>query len=185
MSCCMPYRVLPILCILFLLPSYTLSQPLADDDAREASKNLKITAAKMLKAYTSRDFEASADFVHPSAVNVYFGSRERLIEALQLTMHKMDSQNYIMVGGSIHGISKIVRVKTELQAVVTQSVRARIPNGSMNSITSLLAISPDAGNTWYFVPIGNKKREDLEKIIPQLSPDLEIPEPVKPTIIPD
>jgi hypothetical protein len=158
----MPYRIIHFLFVVVFLPGYLFGQPLSDDSAREAAKNLKLTAAKMLKAYTSRDFEASAAFVHPSAVEIYFGSRARLVEALKLTTHKMDSQNYIMVGGAIHGISKIVRANTELQAVVTQSVRARIPNGSMNSITSLLAISSDSGKTWYFVGIGNKKRQDLE-----------------------
>jgi len=180
----MPYRTI-ILWFLILLPGYIFSQPLSDESAKEAAKNLKIAAAKMLKAYTSRDFEASADFVHPKAIEAYFGDRSRLVTALESMMYKMDSLSYIMVAGAIQGISKIVRAKTELQAIVTQSVRAKIPNGSMNTITSLLAVSSDSGQTWYFIGIGNKKRADLEKIIPQLSPDLEIPEPVKPTIIPD
>jgi hypothetical protein len=180
----MLYRII-IVWFLLILPGYLLSQPLSDDVAKEAAKNLKLTAAKMLKAYTSRDFEASAEFVHPRVIETYFGDRSRLVAALEATATKMDSLNYIMVGATIQGISKIVQVKTELQAIVTQSVRAKIPNGSMNSITSLLAVSSDFGQTWYFVGIGNKKRSDLEKIIPELSPDLEIPEPVKPTIIPE
>jgi hypothetical protein len=180
----MPYRIV-IFWFLIILPGYIFSQPLSDENAKEAAKNLKLTAAKMLKAYTSKDFEASANFIHPKVIETYFGDRSRLIAALEATAFKMDSLNYIMVGGAIQGISKIVQVKNELQAVVTQSVRGRIPNGSMNSITSLLAISPDLGQTWYFIGIGNKKRADLEKIVPQLSPEIELPEPVQPTIIPD
>ena len=181
----MPYRIVILSILLFVFPALVFSQALSDDDAKEPAKNLRLAAAKMLKAYTSRDFQTSADLIHPNAVQVFFGGRNRLIEALEMTAHKLDSQNYIMTGGAIQGISKIYRSGKELHAVVTQSVRARIPNGGINSITSLLAISSDNGLTWTFIGIGSWKRDDLQKVIPGLSAELEIPEPIRPTIIPD
>jgi hypothetical protein len=171
--------------LILLVPTLLFAQTLSEEEMREATKNLKLTAAAMLKAYNAQDFEASADYVLPKAIELYFGSRARLIESLRAAAAKLDSGNFVMISGSIRSVSKIEQVKGQLQSVVTQMVKTKIPNGTMVTVTSLLAISDDRGKTWYLLGIGKKKREDLLKVVPDLSPLVELPEPVQPMLSAD
>lgn len=171
-----------LLILILLFPAFVFGQTLSEEEMREATKNLKLTAAAMLKAYQAEDFEASAGFVLPKAVEVYFGSKERLIESLRVAAAKLDSGNFVMISGVIRSVSKIEQVKDQLQSIVTQSVKTKIPNGTMLTVTSLLAVSDDRGLTWHFIGVGKKTREELQKVVPDLSPLIELPAPVKPIL---
>ena len=69
----------------------------------------------------------------------------------------------------------IISYKGHLQCVIPQTTTMETVLGELEAETSLIAISPDKGENWYFVDTNVYKVDKIKGVLPGLSPDLKIP----------
>jgi hypothetical protein len=79
---------------------------------------------------------------------------------------------------------QIVTYKNQLQAVLPQSTTLVTPLGELTAETSMIVISPDKGETWWFIDTNVYKADKLKNILPDLSPKLVIPPQKQPKLVP-
>jgi len=144
---------------------------------------IKIQAMDMAKALVKNDFVAFAEFVHPSII-AYTGGREKLksnIDSAASAMKQFGVQfKKILIGNP----GPIIEYKGQLQSVVPQTTTMQSILGDLEAETSLIAISMDKGKRWYFIDTNVYKADNLKKVLPDLSPTLQIPPQKQPKFTP-
>ena len=93
------------------------------------------------------------------------------------------------LGGKITRITygdptSVAKGKGQLQAILPQTIALTTSFADMEFTSSLLAISKDGGKHWFFTEPHVYKEAAKKKSLPEISPDLIIPAPQKPLIIP-
>ena len=74
----------------------------------------------------------------------------------------------------------IVDTAGELQSTIPQMIQMQVQGGKLTTETTLIALSPDKGKSWYFIDAAGKSLAELKGLFPNLSSSLVIPEPVEP-----
>jgi hypothetical protein len=90
-------------------------------------------------------------------------------------------------GGNVERITygnpgKVIKYKNELQSTLPQTTEITSPFADVVYNSTLIAISRDNGQHWYFTDVAIGRIEKLKSRLPNLSPDLVIPEPIPPKI---
>lgn len=152
--------------------------------AQPANTIIKTQAMDMAKALLRKDFPAFVKYMHPKIIALA-GGKDKLINRMD-TMNVTAAQfgaeiKKVLIGNP----SNIIHYKNELQATVPQTTEMVSGFGSVTFETSLIAISPDEGKHWYFIDTSVYNVKDVQKAMPDLSPDLVIPPAKPPKIIPN
>lgn len=139
---------------------------------------IKGQAMDMAKALLRKDFPAFTKYMHPKVIEMA-GGKEKAI-------HRMDTINNIATqfGAEVTKIligtpGTIVNFKNEMQVTLPQTTEMKTGFGNLSVETTLIAISKDGGKNWLFIDTSVYNVKDLQKNMPELSPDLVIP-PAKP-----
>jgi len=144
---------------------------------------IKIQGMDMSRALIKNDFVAFAEFVHPSII-AYTGGREKLkanIDSAASAMKQFGVEfKKILIGNP----GPIIDYKNQLQSVVPQTTTMQTVVGELEVETSLIAISMDKGKRWYFIDTNVYKADNLKKVLPDLSPTLQIPPQKQPKFTP-
>lgn len=151
--------------------------------AQPLSTVIKSQAMEMGKALVAGDLQTFSRFMLPEMIEA-----GKETGKTQITM---DSAFAIFksFGGNVERISygnpgKVVTYKNELQATLPQTTEITSPFADIVMSSTLVAISRDNGKNWYFIDTSIGKIQQLKDKLPNLSPDLVIPEPEKPKITP-
>ncbi len=152
--------------------------------AQNLSTTIKVQAMDMAKAFMQNDFSTFSKYMHPNIIS-FAGGKEKM-------KTKMDSAYATM---KLFGVSfkrywigtpgEIVNYKNQLQAVLPESTVMKTPLGELTAETSVIAISTDKGNNWYFIDTNVYKADKLKSILPDISPELVIPPQKKPKLVPN
>jgi hypothetical protein len=135
---------------------------------------IKNQASDMVKALLRKDFTTFTKYMHPKVIDMA-GGKEKLLK-------RMDTANTLVTefGAKITKVvignpGKIVKFKNELQTTLPETTDLQTPLGNVTIETTLIAISTDAGKTWYFIDTSVYNINQIKKTLPDLSPELVIP----------
>jgi len=144
---------------------------------------IKTQAIDMGRALINNDLPAFQQYIHPEVIKQAGGAEK---------MKKMSDSAiaiFKQFGGSIKRISygnpsAIVNFKNELQTTLPQTTYITTSFADIEMESTLIAISQDKGKHWYFIDSQLYSTESMKQKMPALSPDLVIPPPAKPRMIP-
>ena len=151
--------------------------------AQPLSTVIKTQAIDMGRALINNDLPTFQQYLHPQVI-LQAGGAEKM---------KMMSDSAIAIfkqfGGSIKRISygnpaAIVNFKKDMQTTLPQTTYITTSFADIELESILIAISLDKGKHWYFIDSQLYATESMKQKMPSLSPDLVIPTPAKPRMIP-
>lgn len=141
------------------------------------SQNSILEEAKKMGGYLlSNDFEHYVNYTYPKVMKD-MGGRHQLKQTLQKQMEELLLQGVNIVSIKYGEPSVILKEKKELQATLPQEVIFNTPNGKVLSTSSLICISQNDGESWYFIDPGERTLEILRISLPNISKKLIISHP--------
>jgi len=160
---------------------YWATTALAQDGETAKRDALKKAADQMNYALVNRKFDLFVKTAYPKAITTVPGGAEKMIERLKTQMAAMDQQGHRIVAAWIGEPTAFIDTAGELQCTVNQKMALQFEQGKLITETTLLALSPDDGVTWYFVDAADRDIQKMRTIFPTLSSKLVLnpsPEPV-------
>lgn len=136
-------------------------------------------ANDMGKKFISQDYAGFLKYSHPATINV-MGGEKKAVEKITDEMISIGKEGVVVTNITFGTPSKIITVNNELQCTVPQIMEMHVPGGKLTTTTTMLAISNDKGKNWYFLDTANYKFDDMKRLLPNLSEQIEIPEPTDP-----
>ncbi len=146
---------------------------------------LKTAADRMNHGLVNKDYDAVISTTYPKAIEMARGGRERMLEVLQTQMNALEKQGNKIVAAWIEDPTPFIDTAGELQCTVPQKMKLQMEEGKLTTQTTLVAISPDKGATWYFVDASDRDIHAMRTVFPNLSSELDIPKSPLPTFEPD
>ncbi|MEJ7767291.1 MAG: hypothetical protein WKF89_05735 [Chitinophagaceae bacterium] len=146
--------------------------------AQNPVSTIKGQAMEMAKALLRKDFPAFTKYMHPKVIEMA-GGKEKAIRRMD-TINNMAGQFGAEVTKILIGTpGSIVKYKKEMQVTLPQTTEMKTGFGNLSIETTLIAISKDGGKNWMFIDTSVYNLKDLQKNMPELSPNLVVP-PAKP-----
>lgn len=158
--------------VIVLLISYANAMA-QSDDVQLTTKMLE-TADDMGQKFIAKDYKGFLKYSHPAVIKSMGGEQKmytRTVDEIKAIQEAKISFISIKFGVP----SKIVKAGNELQSIIPQMIEMNVPGGRQTNFTSLIAISPDNGNKWYFLDTAGNNLQTMKLLVPSLSDELEIP----------
>jgi hypothetical protein len=169
---------------LILLLTLILFSPLSAQVNGELDAKVLTKAHEMAKTFIAKDYEAFAKFSHPAVVKVMKGEKA-MIQRLKKDFGELESQGITFLELKFSAPSKMITVENELQCTIPQQIVMLVPGGTLTATTTVIAISEDQGNNWYFIDTAGNNVGNMKALIPSLSLDLPVPMPQDPMFEPN
>jgi hypothetical protein len=131
-------------------------------------------ARNMADLLLAKNFTAYSDYIYPGIV-MMAGGKETLIEGTKNAMEGMVANGVSIAKISFGVPEKILVVGNEWQTTIPQVVEMKHEDKTIIAEYSLIAISNNNGQHWYFIDTRGKRLEILRKSLPNLSADLVLP----------
>lgn len=135
----------------------------------------------MNHALINRKYETFIKTTYPKALAMTKGGEAKLIADLAGQMASMDKQGSRIVAAWIGEPSPFIDTAGELQCTVPQKMALQFETGKLITETTLLALSPDKGTTWYFIDAADRDINTMRNIFPNLSSRLVLTKSPEPT----
>jgi hypothetical protein len=166
-------RLLSTIVIVFLSVGVFAQQPNAKANLRQAAINLG-------NSLISKNYAGFMETTYPTVIQKTEGGVDKMIADLKKQVELMERS-----GNTINAMwpgqpSEMVDTAGELQCTIPQFMKLKLPNGTLTTETTLVAISPNNGQTWYFIDAVDQSNESMRKLFPNLSSKLVLkpsPEP--------
>ncbi|OIQ20209.1 MAG: hypothetical protein BM557_05950 [Flavobacterium sp. MedPE-SWcel] len=156
---------------LVLLLSVAIIHAQSTDD--KINNILLQQASEMGKSFINGDYPTFAKFTHPTIVTM-MGGEEKLIAEAARSFDLIKSEGVIFVSADYKNPSAIITHEDQLQCTLFQSIKMNAGGETVTADATLIAVSMDNGENWYFIdPTGNDITT-MRKMIPTLSPSLKI-----------
>ena len=168
---------------LILLLSLLLFSTLSAQVNGELDVKVLTRAQKMAETFIAKDYEAFAKFSHPAVVKVMKGEKA-MIRKLKADFGELESEGITFLELKFGTPSKMITVENELQCTIPQQIVMLMPGGKLTATTTMIALSQDQGNNWYFVDTAGNNITNMKALIPSLSLDLPVPMPQDPIFEP-
>lgn len=140
----------------------------------DSSRSLMQQANKMGDAFMRGDYKTFTHYTYPKIVEL-MGGADKMAEDLSKTTINTTAKGIILINIRFGEVSKIFKSGNELQCTLPQYSKIKLPNGSAEATSTLIAISADNGNHWTFVDTSNKDMSTIRKLLPHLSKEIVIP----------
>lgn len=149
-------------------------------NAQNLQTVIKTEALKMARALSAMDFQAYSQFVYPTLLSD--PQNKELIRKGIDSVEKYRKEFGVKVKSVVIGNpSAVITYKNVMQCTLPQTTTIEAFMGSITTENTLIALSKD-GKTWYFVDALVYKQKESKSKLPELSPQLVIPE-MKPPVI--
>lgn len=146
-----------------------------------AQSSVKQQAEEMGRALSSKDYKTFVTFSYPAIVKE-MGGAQKMAAAIQQQMQSME-QTAQIVSISFGEPSSVIREGNELQCTVPQQMTLKTAQGTLVTSSTLIAISQDEGNHWYFIDAGDRDINTVRTSLPNVSKKLVIPKPEPPKFL--
>ena len=168
--------ILSVGCLFALFISACVSDP----DAQRTER-IKRSAVESSQAFRRGDYETMANQTYPKLVSL-LGGRKETIAAMKAMMKEVQARGLVPTAMSVGAPSKPVRSNGKLFSVVPTSLTMAAPDVRITQRSFMLAISTDEGNAWTFLSGSQLTKEIRAQIIPDLPPDLKLPQEPAPIV---
>ena len=125
-------------------------------------------------------YDVILDHTYPAALAV-FGGREKMLSMLNSAMTQAKARGMAFEKAEVGSPGKFYKAGTEIQCILPENMTVKLNNGHAVNHTFLLAISKDHGKKWYFLDLNEGSLKHLHQVVPNLNPNMVIPEAIKPT----
>jgi hypothetical protein len=146
-----------------------------------AQPNVKQQAEQMGRALMQKDYSTFVTFTYP-AILQEMGGAEKMAAAIEKQMKGME-QTAQIVSISYGEPSAIIVEGKELQCTLPQQMTLKTPQGNILSKSTLIALSQDEGQHWYFVDAGERDIAAVRTSLPNVSRKLVLPKPEPPQFV--
>lgn len=150
--------------------------------AVHAQNNIQQQATDMGKALIRRDYLSYVNFTHPKLLKE-MGGKEKMAASIRQQMEQMEQKGTQVLDLKYGTPSSIVKQKDEFQCTIPQMMTLKIQQGKIMAKSTLIAISQDKGEHWFFVDAGDRDLATLRASLPNISKLLTLPTPEPPKFI--
>ena len=155
------------------------SQPKLPAESTSLTARMQEQANTMGQAFLKGDYQTFAKYTYPALLRA-MGGASRMAATLTQTINDMQAKGMSFNSVVVDSPTKIVKSSNELQCTLQQHTTVKLPNGRAVATSTLIAISEDNGQNWFFVDTSNKDASAMRKALPNLSTAIIIPPQQKP-----
>ena len=174
---------------LLLLLVFVTSLNFAQSVSSKASntllaKKVHTQAKRMGKMLLRQNYSGYAKYAYPAMVELV-GGETAMTKGIETSFLQINSK-----GGGIQDVimgspSPFIQQGSELQCTVPQTIIIKMPLGKMVATSTLIAVSTDGGNRWYFIDTSNNDLSEIRQYLPSLSSSLVVPPKTEPVFVKD
>lgn len=135
-----------------------------------AALNRDLNAMK--KAFLQKDFETFANYIYPKSFELT-GGKANTVAMMKMMYAKMGKELSIQ-SLNYKNPGKPITQNNEIQLTLDEDSQMKTPKGVMTNKSILIAISSNKGKNWTFINTMNQPKENLLKMFPNLSNNLDI-----------
>jgi len=161
-----------LLLLLTLTAGYAQNNP-------EIEKKLLAQANDMGKKFIAKDYAAFLKYSHPATIKA-MGGQQKMLQETKKSFQELEKDGVQFLSVKFGEPSKILTVGKELQCTIPEIVEMHITGGKYTTISTMIAISEDKGNNWYFLDTGGNDLDLMQRLHANLSNELVIPAPSDP-----
>jgi hypothetical protein len=145
---------------------------------------IKAQAAHWVRALMAKDSNTYIVFMDPRIIALARG-KDQLKQDMDSAIASMKRDGRSIKEIQIGSPGQIILFQNELQCILPQTTIVSTPMGTFEAETTLIAMSMDKGQNWYFIDTNVYKEDRLRAILPDLSPSLVIPPEKQPRFTPN
>ena len=149
-------------------------QPQKNNDTNEMFHKAKAQAKKMASSLINKDADAFVGFHYPKMVEM-MGGKQQAIASIEKSWKKQEEDSIKIISDSIGNPSKIIFYKGQYQCTIPQQMTMVIRNQKVAVESTIVAISMNDGETWYFIDAANDGFKKIKTYFPEISQELEVP----------
>lgn len=140
--------------------------------AQTSNSALNRDLAAMKNAFLNKNFETFADYIYPKSFELT-GGKANTIAMMRMMYAKMGKDLSIQ-SLAYKNPGKLITQNNEIQVTLDEESQMKTPKGVIKNKSILIAISSNKGKNWTFINTMNQPKENLLKMFPNLSKNLEI-----------
>lgn len=148
----------------------------------QAKTKVKADATKMSQALVDKDYKTFVSTTYPKAVEMTPGGLPQMEEDLKTQIAGIEAQNNKILSAYPGDPSVIVDTAGEWQCTIPQKMVLQVPGAKVLTETTLIALSPDKGKTWYFMDTADRDLKAMRGVFPNISSKLVIPKSPDPVV---
>jgi hypothetical protein len=170
--------------LLACLAAYSPDAQAQSDRFREMYPVVKRQGDSMARALISHDNDLFIRFTYLGLVKK-MGGEEAYAALLEKSMEDISAGGFTITETTVDPPTTIVRQKETLQCTVNEHITMKSEQGTIKSLSTLIAVSADEGLTWRFLDTSGATLDDMRAIFPELSTTLIIPKKEQPQFLPE
>jgi hypothetical protein len=146
------------------------------------NSQIRRQAEEMGEALLRKDYVAFTRFTYPKILKEMGGS-PKLAASIEKQMKEMENQGVKILSLSYGVPSSVVKHHGEWQCTLPREMILTTSQGRILAKSTLIAISVDQGNNWYFIDPGERDLKTIRLSLPKLSQLIFLPSPEAPEFL--
>jgi len=146
----------------------------------KVKKKVKVEAQNMAKSLVSEDYETFTNYIYPPLLRL-MGGKEKTISVFKKGL----PNGMKIIAVEIFDCSDTINTNHEIQCTLKERITMKVGGGKLISLSTLIGISDDRGDSWYFIDANNQGLDLFRKQFSNLSERLVISKPTPPVFIKD
>lgn len=165
-----------IIITILILPIRLLGY--AQVDTASTIESAHIAGEKMVNSFHTGDYDTYLDFTHPKIIEMSGGREE-----MKSIMGEGLGDRVRFLGMTLKKPDKIIVKDSLIQCSMEQRQEVEIEGNKYSTIGTLIGISYDLGDTWYFIGVAKNSLINLKVHFPELSDSIDVKKQTPPTLI--
>lgn len=156
--------------VLSCISSYVIAQPALN----KFKPVVKAAAKRMNDALVRKDIKTFVKTTHPKVVEMTDGGLAKVQSEIERQIASIEKEGSKILSAWPGEATSIIDTAGEYQCTIPQYMKMQLDNGNLTTQTTLIALSPDKGKTWYFIDMTDKSLAQWRTVFPTLSSKLVI-----------
>lgn len=144
-------------------------------DMEAAKKSAFLAAKAMDEALINKHYDDYVVYNHPKVLEQVKGGRAGMAVQIAQQIKDIEDAGNIITAVWPKMPDTVLDTAGEWQTAMQQYMEYRLPEGKIKSETTIIGISPDKGNTWYFLDVAGRTLNDIRELFPNVSTKLVVP----------
>ena len=158
-----------ILILLFLSANFVKGQTIPF----EVKGSILKQAIEMGNLLLRKEYEAYINTIYPPLI-AEAGGKEKFLDVLNSGLQELKRKGIVIDTVKFLLPNEIIQIENELQTTMSEFIVMTVPQGKMIAKSTLIVISYDSGQKWYFLDTSDKDLKTIQKQYPNLSDNLVI-----------
>lgn len=168
------FKLVGLSLVLFLASASLSAQTMQDEIKRQAEY--------MINGMLDGNIDKLLDHTLPAVIDMG-GGRSNMKEAISAMLQQTLDQGFTIDTVYVGDAGEVYPAGDDLHALIPQYLKLGFAQGYIESETSLIAISKDKGEKWYFIDIKQLDESTKSMVLPVINENMVIPEPTEPNMV--